>query len=248
MPEEEIETNHHSHETIIKVQNVSKDFIVGKHTVNALTNINLEVKATDFIVIFGPSGCGKSTLFNAILGLDEPTKGEVSIRDTNIYKLSDDERAKFRIKKIGMVYQMSNWIRSLNVVENVAFPLITGGVKEKEAISRAHHILDEIGIDNLSKQVPTQLSGGEQQKAGIARALVSNPWILLADEPTGNLDTTSGDEILNIFNQLNIKSKRTIMMVTHNGAYWDCGNRRLGMRNGEIIQDTSKLSLVKKNG
>ena len=143
---------------------------------------------------------------------------------------------------------MSNWIRSLNVVENVAFPLITGGVKEKEAISRAHHILDEIGIDNLSKQVPTQLSGGEQQKAGIARALVSNPWILLADEPTGNLDTTSGDEILNIFNQLNIKSKRTIMMVTHNGAYWDCGNRRLGMRNGEIIQDTSKLSLVKKNG
>ena len=244
MDEEKIESGHHEHEIVIKVDNVSKEFNVGRHVIKSLTDVNLEVKSTDFIVIFGPSGCGKSTLFNVILGLEKPTKGEVEIRNTKIYELSDDERARFRITKIGMVYQMSNWIRSLNVVENVAFPLMTEGIKEKDAILRAHHVLDEVGIDSLSKQIPTQLSGGEQQKAGIARALVSNPWILLADEPTGNLDTTSGDEILNIFNQLNQKSKRTIMMVTHNSAYWNCGNRRLGMENGKIIKDTKKSSLL----
>jgi len=226
------------HETIIKVKGVAKDFAVGKNTITALKNIDLEVKSTDFIVIFGPSGCGKSTLFNIILGLDEPTKGEVTIRDTKIYKLGDDERSKFRAKKIGMVYQMPQWIKSLNVIENVAFPLIVEGMKEKDAIVKAHHTLSDLHIADLSKQLPTQLSGGEQQRVGLARALVSNPWIIMADEPTGNLDTTSGDQIMSILTELNVKSKRTIMMVTHNGAYWDCGTRRIGMRDGQITEDT----------
>lgn len=241
MPELNLEHfTHHEHETIIEVKNMSKDFLVGKHTIKALTDINLKVKATDFIVLFGPSGCGKSTLFNIILGLDAPTKGTVDIRDTIIYNLDDDQRAKFRVKKIGMVYQMSNWIKSLNVVENIAFPLITEGVGEGEAIARAHKIMKEIGVEDLARQVPTQLSGGEQQKIGICRALVTNPWILLADEPTGTLDSTSGDEILGIFQELNLRHKRTIIMITHNSAYWDCGNRRIEMKDGKIIKDTGR--------
>lgn len=235
MPEKQ-----HEHETIIHVKNVSKDFVVGKNTIKALKNINLEIKATDFIVIFGPSGCGKSTLFNVILGLDEPTRGDVEIRDTEIYDLPEDKQSKFRIKKIGMVYQMSNWVKSLNVVENVAFPLIVEGVKEKEAVERAHKILKELGIEDLARQNPTELSGGQQQKAGIGRALVTNPWIILADEPTGTLDSTSGDEILGIFQELNLTHKRTIVMITHNSAYWDCGNRRIEMKDGQIVKDSGR--------
>lgn len=227
------------HETIIKVKDVSKNFFVGKHTIEALKDINLEVKSTDFIVIFGPSGCGKSTLFNVMLGLERPTKGEVKVRDTKIYDLSDDERAKFRIKKIGMVYQMPNWIKSLNVAENVAFPLIVEGIKERDAIERAHKTLKEVGIGNLAKQVPTELSGGEQQKAGIARALVSNPWIIFADEPTGTLDSTASDEIMSLFNTLNQQSRKTLVLITHNPAYWDVGTRRIEMKDGCITRDTN---------
>jgi len=227
------------HESIIKVKSLSKAFKAGKNTINALTDINLDVKATDFLVLFGPSGCGKSTLFNVLLGLEEPTAGHVIIRDTKVYDLPDDERAKFRVRKIGMVYQMSNWIKSLNVVENVAFPLITEGMREKEAIKRAHKTLEELGIGSLSMQPPTELSGGQQQKAGIARAFVSNPWIIMADEPTGNLDSTASDEVMSLFNTLNVKMKKTILLVTHNPAYWTLGTRRIEMKDGQIVKDTN---------
>lgn len=226
------------HETVISVKDVDKDFVVGKNTIKVLKKINLDIRSTDFIVLFGPSGCGKSTLFNIILGLDEPTKGEVIVRDTKIYNLDDDQRSKFRAKKIGMIYQMPYWIKSLNVIENVALPLIIEGEKEADAVRRARKTLAEIGIVDLSKQVPTQLSGGEQQKVGLARALVSNPWILMADEPTGNLDSKSGQEIMEIFRELNQKHKRTILMVTHNEEYFDYGTRKVEMKDGEIIKDS----------
>lgn len=236
MAEQEIK---HKHDTIIEARNVFKDFFVGKHTINALADVSLEVRAQDFIVVFGPSGCGKSTLLNVLLGLDQPTAGEVIIRDTKIYDLSDDARAKFRVKKIGMVYQMSNWIKSLNMVENVAFPLIVAGTKESHAIKVAHRTLEEIGIDDLSKQPPTQLSGGEQQRAGVARALVTNPHIIIADEPTGNLDSTCSDEIMSLFFSLNKVKKKTIILVTHNQSYWDIGTERIEMKDGRIIKDTA---------
>ena len=228
-----------SHETIIEVKNVDKNFIVGNNTIVALKNINLSVKATDFLILFGPSGCGKSTLFNTILGLEKPTKGDVTIRDTKVYNLDDDERSMFRAKKIGMIYQMPYWIKSLNVVENVALPLMIEGIKEEAAVSHAKKTLSDIGIVDLAAQMPTQLSGGQQQKVGLARALVSNPWILMADEPTGNLDSTSGDEIMKIFKELNKNFKRTILMVTHNEEYWDFGNRRIEMKDGSIVKDTN---------
>lgn len=231
---EEIKT----HEVIIDVKNVDKDFVVGKNTIKVLKKINIGVRSTDFIIVYGPSGCGKSTLFNIILGLDQPTKGEVIVRGTKIYNLDDDHRAQFRAKKIGMIYQMPYWIKSLNVIENVALPLIIEGEKEVDAIRHAKRILSDIGISDISKQIPTQLSGGEQQKVGLARALVSNPWILMADEPTGNLDSKSGKEIMEIFKYLNQKHKRTILMVTHNEEYFDYGTRKVEMKDGEIIKDT----------
>jgi len=177
-------------------------------------------------------------LFNVILGLDKPTKGDVIVRDSKIYNMDDDTRAKFRAKKIGMIYQMPYWIKSLNVVENVALPLIVEGEKEYEATKQAKSILQELKIIDLSNQIPTQLSGGEQQKVGMARALVSNPWILMADEPTGNLDSSSGEAIMKILKELNQKHKRTILMVTHNEDYFDYGTRRVEMKDGEIIKDT----------
>jgi putative ABC transport system ATP-binding protein len=228
------------HEVVIDVKNVTKDFLVGKNVIPALRGVNLQIKATDFVVIFGPSGCGKSTLMNVILGLDRPSGGEVIIRDTDVYNLSDDKRATFRAQKIGMVHQMQYWIKSLNVWQNVAFPLIIEGFPERDALTRARRVMNEIGIADLAHQIPTQLSGGQQQKVGLARALVSNPWILMADEPTGNLDSTAGDEILAIFQELNVEHKRTVIIVTHNSAYWDCGNRRIEMKDGMIVKDSVK--------
>lgn len=226
------------HETVINVSGVDKSFVVGKNNIHALKNINLEVRSTDFIVLYGPSGCGKSTLFNIILGLERPTKGDVTLRDTKIYHMDDDARAKFRAKKIGMIYQMPYWIKSLNVVENVALPLIIEGEKEKEALKHAMSVLKGLDISDLAKQIPTQLSGGQQQKAGLARALISSPWILMADEPTGNLDSKSGEEIMEIFKTLNRTHKRTILMVTHNEKYFDYGTRRVEMEDGEIVRDS----------
>jgi putative ABC transport system ATP-binding protein len=233
------EEKKHQHEVIISVKDVDKNFYVGKNIIPALKNVNLTIHSTDFVVVYGPSGCGKSTLFNIILGLEKPTKGDISIRDKKIYQMDDDERAKFRAKKIGVIYQMSYWVKSLNVVENVALPLIIEGGKEHEAIKHAKEMLHELGISNLQTQMPMQLSGGQQQKVGLARALISNPWILLADEPTGNLDSGASDETMAIFDTLNKKHRRTIIMVTHNQAYWNLGNRRIEMKDGAIVEDSS---------
>lgn len=233
-----IEVKKTSHRAIIEVNKVCKDFAVGKSSISALKNIDLKVYATDFLVIFGPSGCGKSTLLNIILGLDQPTSGEVEIRKQKINLMSEDERAAFRAKKIGMVYQMPYWVRSLNVLENVSLPLLIEGLNQDQASARAREILAELKIEDLANQFPTQLSSGEQQRAGLARALVANPWILMADEPTGNLDSKNGDEIMKLLMEMNKKHYRTIVLVTHNEAYWDCGSRRIEMRDGEIIEDT----------
>jgi len=234
---EAIEPAELKHEKIIDISKLKKTFRVGDNVIEGLRGIDLRVYATDFLVIFGPSGCGKSTLLNLISGIDIPSEGIVEIRDTNIFKLNEDERGAFRSKKLGLVHQMPYWVKSLNVLENVALPLIIEGEKPKYAKTRALQLMQELHIEKLAKQLPTQLSGGQQQKVGIARALISNPWILLADEPTGNLDTTSADEIMGLFDLLNRMHKRTIIMVTHNQAYWDLGTRRIEMSDGMITRE-----------
>lgn len=236
-----IRTDEHiaHHESIIKVTGVTKTFDLGNgRKIQALREVNLEIKARDFVIIYGPSGCGKSTLLNIIAGAEDPSGGTVHVRDTNIFAMSEDERGIFRSKKMGIIYQMPYWIKSLNVVENVAMPLIIDGVKEKQAKHRAHELLERLKIEKLARHTPTQLSGGEQQRIGLARALIANPHILIADEPTGNLDSTASDEIMALFDSLNAESKKTILLVTHNQSYWDLGTRRIEMKDGSVIHDT----------
>jgi len=226
-----------SHDCIIEAKELSKNFLVGENNIHALRDVSVKVNATDFLVIYGPSGCGKSTLLNIMSGVDTPSKGDIIVRGTNIGKLDEDARAQFRAKKMGIVHQNPSWIKSLNVYENVALPLIINGTEHNVAYKRAISMLKELEIDNFANQKPTQLSGGQQQKVAIARALVSNPWIVMADEPTGNLDSTSADEIMSVFHNLNKAFKRTIIVVTHNQSYWSVGTSRLEIKDGKIIKN-----------
>lgn len=226
-------------EIIIHAENISKAFSLGQRKVQALSNVSLDVQTGDFVIIFGPSGCGKSTLLHILAGTEEPTTGKVIVRDRNIYQMSEDDRGLFRSKKMGIIYQMSYWIKSLNVVENVAMPLIIEGVPKKKAVRKAMELLSDLKISKLAQQNPAELSGGEQQRVGFARAMVSNPNIIIADEPTGNLDSTSSDEIMALFNTLNADLGKTIVLVTHNQAYWNIGTRRVEMKDGLISKEVA---------
>lgn len=224
-------------EVVIQIESLHKDFIVDKETIQALRGIDLKVHAEDFLVIFGPSGCGKSTLLNIILGIDKPTSGTVLVYGKNIFKFSDDGRGVYRSRKIGMVHQMPYWVKTLNVLENIAMPLIIRGLKQKNAIERAGEVMRGMRIEELSDHFPTQLSGGQQQRAGVARAVVADPWIIIADEPTGNLDSTGAKEIMDMLADLNRTQKKTVILVTHNEEYWGVGTRRIEMKDGKIIKD-----------
>jgi len=224
-------------EILIGIENLKKDFVVGNETIHALRGIDLEIMAQEFLVIFGPSGCGKSTLLNIILGLDRPTHGKIRISDRDIFALSEDGRGLYRSRKIGMVHQMPYWVKTLTVLENIAMPLIIRGLKQKSATERARQVVIELGIEELSGHYPTQLSGGQQQRAGVARAIVADPWIVIADEPTGNLDSKGAQEVINMLSNLNKLQKKTIILVTHNEDYWEIGTRRIEMKDGKIIRD-----------
>jgi putative ABC transport system ATP-binding protein len=225
---------------VIEVRNLYKSFQVGKGNVDVLKEINVEVFPGEFVIIFGPSGCGKSTLLNTIVGLEKPTSGKVIVRGKDIYAMKPDERAIFRRKKYGIIYQSSNWIKSLNVIENVAFPLCLSGQSERKSIARAKNLLNLFRLEEFEKNVPTELSGGQQQRVSVTRALITNPWILIADEPTGNLDTTSAADLMYAFQFLNNESKRTIIMVTHNPDYEKYATRVIKMEDGKIISTKVK--------
>jgi len=173
-------------------------------------------------------------------GIDEPTSGKVSIRGKNITKMSEDERGIFRSQKMGVIYQMPMWIKSLNVLENVMMPLMIEGEKERKAKEKSHQILEELHLTKLEKQLPIQLSGGEQQKIALARSLITNPWIVVADEPTGNLDTHSADQLVNILQTLNQEKNRTIIMVTHNLTYLPLATRTVAMSDGRIVREEDR--------
>lgn len=239
---EKTEQKHHKKSNPeILVKDVKRNYTVGDNRIDALRGVSLEIRPSDFTVIYGPSGCGKSTLLNIIAGIDKPSHGEVKVRGTNLFKLSDDVRAEFRSKKIGMVHQMPYWVKSLNVLENVALPLIIEGKLPKHAYERASLALQDTKIFEFAKRFPTQLSGGQQQRVGIARSLVCDPWIIMADEPTGNLDSSASDEIMALLDYLNRKSKRTVVLVTHNQAYWDVGTMRIEMKDGLIVNQAKHL-------
>lgn len=203
---------------IIKLENVNKIYRTEEIETVALENVNIEVNKGEFVSIMGPSGCGKSTLLNIIGLLDTPTGGIVTINGSDTSKLGDKAMAQFRNKTLGFVFQSFHLLNSLNVLDNVMLPLLYRSMSDKDRREAAKKVLERVGLSHRASHYPSQLSGGQCQRVAIARAIVGNPEIILADEPTGNLDSKMGSEIMALLHELNKKDGRTIVMVTHNEA------------------------------
>ena len=201
---------------MIKLTGINKIYRTDTIETQALENVNIEVKKGEFVSIMGPSGCGKSTLLNIIGLLDEPTAGTVEIAGCDTTGMKDKEMAEFRNRTLGFVFQSFHLIGSLNVIDNVELPLLYRGVKRSERRRLAKEMLERVGLSHRMYHMPSQLSGGQCQRVAIARAIIGNPEIILADEPTGNLDSKMGAEIMEILHKLNKEDGRTIVMVTHN--------------------------------
>ena len=202
--------------TMIKLTGINKIYRTEEIETQALENVNLEVKKGEFLSIMGPSGCGKSTLLNIMGLLDSPTSGTIEINGTSTENMNDKELAAFRNKTLGFVFQSFHLINSLNVIDNVELPLLYRKMSSSERTALAKAVLERVGLSHRMKHMPTQLSGGQCQRVAIARAIVGNPDIILADEPTGNLDSKMGAEVMELLHKLNKEDGRTIVMVTHN--------------------------------
>ena len=201
---------------IIKLTGINKIYRTEEIETQALENVNLEVQKGEFLSIMGPSGCGKSTLLNIMGLLDSPTSGTIEINGVRTDTMSDKELAAFRNKTLGFVFQSFHLINSLNVIDNVELPLLYRKMSASERTALAKKVLERVGLSHRMKHMPTQLSGGQCQRVAIARAIVGNPEIILADEPTGNLDSKMGAEVMDLLHKLNKEDGRTIVMVTHN--------------------------------
>ena len=199
---------------IIKTENLTKDYETGTQVVSALKGINLSVEKGEFLSIMGPSGSGKTTLMNIIGCLDSPTNGSYYLNDKSVSKLDDDELAKIRNEEIGFVFQSFHLLARNTAFDNVMLPLKYAGLSKEEATNRSNNVLDLVGLSSRSKHTPAELSGGQQQRVAIARALVNEPSILFADEPTGNLDSKTGQDVMKIFKDLN-ENGQTIILITY---------------------------------
>ena len=225
-----------SKKEIISIQSVSKIYNLGETVVKALDNVSLSIYNNDYISIMGPSGSGKSTLMNIIGCLDVPTKGKYKFKDELISEMDDNQLANIRNEKIGFVFQTFNLLPKLNAMQNVEVPLIYSSLGRKERIERAEEALHIVGLQDRMTHKPNELSGGQRQRVAIARALVNKPSIILADEPTGNLDSKSGNEILKFFAKLH-KDGNTIIMVTHEESVAKLSKRRIDIFDGKIARD-----------
>ena len=203
---------------MIKLSEINKVYRTDEIETQALEHVNLEVKKGEFVSIMGPSGCGKSTLLNIMGLLDAPTSGSIEINGTRVEGMKDSELAAFRNRTLGFVFQSFHLINSLNVLDNVELPLLYRKMSAKERRKRAEEVLERVGLTHRMRHFPTQLSGGQCQRVAIARAIIGQPEIILADEPTGNLDSKMGAEVMDILQRLNKEDGRTIVMVTHNEA------------------------------
>jgi len=221
-------------QTIVRVNDVKKAYRMGEVSVPALCGVSFHVEDAEFITIFGPSGSGKSTLLHLIGALDRPDKGEIFIEDSNLLKLSDDKLAELRLTKIGFVFQFFNLLPRLSALANVKLPLSIAGVSEKEAQSKAEEMLRLVGLETRLDHRPFELSGGEQQRVAIARALINSPKIVLADEPTGNLDTKTGLEIVQLMKTLNQEKGQTFIVITHDPNIAETAGRIVYLKDGLV--------------
>ena len=221
---------------MIKLTGINKIYRTNEIETLALENVNLDVAKGEFVSIMGPSGCGKSTLLNIMGLLDAPSSGKIEINGTSVESMKDKELAGFRNKTLGFVFQSFHLINSLNVIDNVELPLLYRKMAAKERTRLAKEVLDRVGLSHRMRHMPTQLSGGQCQRVAIARAIVGNPEIILADEPTGNLDSKMGAEVMELLHKLNKEDGRTIVMVTHNEEQAKQTSRTIRFFDGRQVQ------------
>lgn len=222
---------------MIRAEHLSKVYRMGKIEVPALRDVSLEIEEGEFLAIVGPSGSGKSTLLNMLGCLDKPTSGAVFIGGVNTASLSENELAEIRRKKIGFIFQQFNLIHSLTALENVALPMFFAGVKSDARIKRAAELLAKVGLRERMHHKPSELSGGQQQRVAIARALSNNPAVIIGDEPTGNVDSETGDAIMGILEGLNRNEGRTIIVVTHDTEIAAHAPRVIRMKDGRLLEE-----------
>jgi len=230
---------------IVRVSRVTKTFHLGKVEVRALTGVDLEIIAGNYISIMGPSGSGKSTLFNMIGGLDKPTSGRVFIDEVDIAQLDAYELAWLRCRKIGYIFQTFNIIQVMTALENVTLPMIFGGMNNDEAVEKGIQLLELVGLGDRYLHKPFELSGGQQQRVAVARALANDPAIILADEPTGNLDLKTGEEIIALLKQLSKERNVTVISATHDFKMLNVSDQVVWIRDGRVdkIENRDELSI-----
>ncbi|KJR99929.1 MAG: ABC transporter [Desulfobulbaceae bacterium BRH_c16a] len=230
---------------IVRVSEVTKDFELGKIVVSVLKGIDLEIETGKYISIMGPSGSGKSTLFNMIGGLDKPTSGKVFIDEVDIAQLDAYELAWLRCRKIGYIFQTFNLIPVMTALENITIPMTFAGVSNDQAMQRGMELLDLVGLTGRHTHRPSELSGGQQQRVAVARALANSPAIILADEPTGNLDLTTGEDIIRLLKELSLERGVTVISATHDYKMLNVSDQVVWIRDGRIdkIQERSELDI-----
>ncbi len=223
-------------EVVISAKNITKTFKVGVQDVPVLKGISFDIERGDFAVILGPSGCGKSTLLHILLGLEYPSTGVVSLLGKNLYKdTTEDDRSEYRKKNLGMIYQQPNWIKSFNVMDNIRFPLLLSGTAKDKTLAKANTALSLVNMTQWAFYLPSELSGGQQQRIAFARAIITDPELIIADEPTGNLDYTSGQQIMELMQSFCQEKKRTILMVTHDLEYLKYANKTIRILDGKVV-------------
>jgi putative ABC transport system ATP-binding protein len=221
---------------IIEIKHIKKEYIMGDQLISALKDVSLSIEKNEYVALMGPSGSGKSTLMNILGCLDSPTSGSYRLNNTEVSDMSDDQLAQVRNKEIGFVFQTFNLLPRLTSLENVALPLVYAGWSNKDRIARAQEVMAMVGLKERMNHKPNELSGGQRQRVAIARALVNNPSIILADEPTGNLDTKTSYDIMDIFEQIN-KKGNTVILVTHEEDIAKHARRVMRLRDGLIETD-----------
>mgnify|MGYP001477440918 FL=1 len=227
---------------LVELKNLTKIYNSGENEVRALSNISLCINEGEFVAIIGQSGSGKSTLMNMLGCLDLPDSGEYLLEGENVAHIPEETLAHIRNRRIGFIFQGFNLISSLNALENVELPLMYRGIRAKERYQLAYNALDRVGIANRIKHHPSQLSGGQQQRVAIARAIAAKPPILLADEPTGNLDSASGYEVMSILQDLH-KEGKTVILITHDNSIASMADRIIRIVDGHIVEDTASLNM-----
>lgn len=224
---------------VIKLRDITRNFPLGNEVVKVLKGIDLDIERGEYVALMGPSGSGKSTLMNLLGCLDTPTAGNYDLNGKDVSNMSDDELAEIRNKEIGFVFQTFNLLPRTTALENVALPMIYAGKSKKDRTARASEVLTNVGLADRMDHKPNQLSGGQRQRVAVGRALVNNPTIILADEPTGNLDSKTSDEIMKLFNQIH-QAGNTVILVTHEEEIAENAHRIIRLRDGKIESDTKE--------